>query len=318
MLDSEKTLHIRCGSDIKQGLEKAGFVGAFLEFSDPLCQGPVLDAGEDKFLNARAGFIKEAFGVDTEQALKQLKGQYHALNDLSKYEEIILWFEHDSYDQLILAKLLSTLNGRAIPPVQLILVSEYDIKPRFIGLGQLSPDDLKAVWQERKQVRTAQFEYGSRVWNAVMQSAPAVLEDIIGEEAAIIPEMQGALKRHLQQLPDKTRLLSLTEELSLQILQEEPASVGNVFRKLMLEVEPLPYLGDMMFWYEFQSLIAGGLVEETEAAKDWPAKRFKLSEKGEKLLEEGAEVAGWTIPLERWVGGIKISAESTLYYRRDA
>ncbi|UTW57943.1 DUF1835 domain-containing protein [Kordiimonas sp. SCSIO 12603] len=318
MLDSEKTLHIRCGSDIKQGLEKAGFVGSFLEFSDPLCQGPVLDTVEDEFLYARADFIKEAFGGDTDRALKQLKSQYDALNDLDKYEEIILWFEHDTYDQLILAKLLSAFTGRELPPVHLILISDYDVEPRFIGLGQLSPENLKSVWEQRKQVRTQQFEYGNRVWQAVIQPKPDAVEALIAEDESVIPEMRNALKRHLQQLPDKMRLLSLTEELSLKILQKEASSVGTVFRKLMLEEEPLPYLGDMMFWYEFQSLIAGGLLEETEPAKDWPAKRFKLSEKGEKLLEEGAEAAGWTIPLERWVGGIKITAESTLYYRRDA
>ncbi len=318
MLDSEKTLHIRCGSDIKQGLEKAGFVGSFLEFSDPLCQGPVLDTVEDEFLYARADFIKEAFGGDTDRALKQLKSQYDALNDLDKYEEIILWFEHDTYDQLILAKLLSAFTGRELPPVHLILISDYDVEPRFIGLGQLSPENLKSVWEQRKQVRTQQFEYGNRVWQAVIQPKPDAVEALIAEDESVIPEMRNALKRHLQQLPDKMRLLSLTEELSLKILQKEASSVGTVFRKLMLEEEPLPYLGDTMFWYEFQSLIAGGLLEETEPAKDWPAKRFKLSEKGEKLLEEGAEAAGWIIPLERWVGGIKISAESTLYYRRDA
>lgn len=317
MLDSKNTLHIRCGSDIKQGLEKAGFEGSFLEFSDPLCQGPVLNAAEDEFLYARADFIKDAFGGDTDRAFKQLKSQYDALNDLNKYEEIILWFEHDTYDQLILAKLLSAFMGRELPPVQLILISDYDVEPRFIGLGQLSPESLKSVWVQRKQVRTQQFEYGNRVWQAVIQPKPDAVEALIAEDESVIPEMQNALKRHLQQLPDKIRLLSLTEELSLKILQKEPSSVGTVFRKLMLEEEPLPYLGDMMFWYEFQSLIAGGLLEETEPAKDWPAKRFKLSEKGEKLLEEGAEAAAWTIPLERWVGGIKISANDPIYYRRN-
>jgi hypothetical protein len=37
------TLHIRCGSDIESALKEAGFVGDFLEYADPLCQGPVLD-----------------------------------------------------------------------------------------------------------------------------------------------------------------------------------------------------------------------------------------------------------------------------------
>ena len=37
------TLHIRCGADIAPTLRQAGFLGDFLEYSDPLCQGPVLE-----------------------------------------------------------------------------------------------------------------------------------------------------------------------------------------------------------------------------------------------------------------------------------
>ena len=37
------TLHIRCGSDIRDTLRESGLAGDFLEYSDPVCQGPVPD-----------------------------------------------------------------------------------------------------------------------------------------------------------------------------------------------------------------------------------------------------------------------------------
>lgn len=49
------TLHVRCGSDIKSTLQEAGFVGDFLEYSDPLCQGPVV--GDGHWLDRRADFL---------------------------------------------------------------------------------------------------------------------------------------------------------------------------------------------------------------------------------------------------------------------
>ena len=54
------TLHLRCGSDIEEGLQQAGFSGDFLEYSDPLCQGPVRD--EAGWLEERADFIARAYG----------------------------------------------------------------------------------------------------------------------------------------------------------------------------------------------------------------------------------------------------------------
>jgi hypothetical protein len=40
------TVHLRCGSDIRESLRRAGFVGDFLEFSDPYCWGPVPRNGD--------------------------------------------------------------------------------------------------------------------------------------------------------------------------------------------------------------------------------------------------------------------------------
>jgi len=53
-----RTLHIRCGSDIRNGLRRAGFGGAFLEFSDPYCLGPVRNSGS--LLAERAAFLAAA------------------------------------------------------------------------------------------------------------------------------------------------------------------------------------------------------------------------------------------------------------------
>jgi hypothetical protein len=55
------TLHVRCGSDIETTLRDAGFTGDFLEYSDPLCQGPVLD--EPDWLARRSAFIAETYGA---------------------------------------------------------------------------------------------------------------------------------------------------------------------------------------------------------------------------------------------------------------
>src|SRR5262249_17997632 len=49
------TLHVRCGSDIRRSLKDAGFVGDFLEVSDPLCMGPLVHDAD--FVQVRARFL---------------------------------------------------------------------------------------------------------------------------------------------------------------------------------------------------------------------------------------------------------------------
>ena len=56
-----RVLHIRCGSDIRETLQAAGIEGDFLEFSDPVCQGPVpADTDEDGFRKIRTRFVVNA------------------------------------------------------------------------------------------------------------------------------------------------------------------------------------------------------------------------------------------------------------------
>lgn len=56
-----KTLHIRCGSDIRKTLPAAGFIGDFLEYSNPYCQGPIVDGAD--FLTCRAEFLSTSYGM---------------------------------------------------------------------------------------------------------------------------------------------------------------------------------------------------------------------------------------------------------------
>src|SRR5690606_6616593 len=93
-------------SDIRHGLELAGFAGPFMEFSDPFCQGPVPDVPLPDFIETRARFIASSYRIDFPDALSRLQREYAGLATLGDYDHVELWFEHDSYDQLILAFLL--------------------------------------------------------------------------------------------------------------------------------------------------------------------------------------------------------------------
>jgi hypothetical protein len=81
--DSPATVHIRCGSDIHDALRATGFVGRFLEFSDPYCQGPVAALPLEPFVQSRSAFITRAYHLDEANTLARLNGQYVALSDLA-------------------------------------------------------------------------------------------------------------------------------------------------------------------------------------------------------------------------------------------
>ena len=121
-----------------------------------------------------------------------------------------------------------------------------------------------------------------------------------------------ALRRHLLELPDEDTGLGLSEQLAVQLVAERgPITVGEVFRDLMREREPLPYLGDTMFWWMMQPLMGGErplLASDHGEDTPWQDRSLHITSHGHAVLSGHNN---WldTHPKRRWVGGIAIEGD---------
>ena len=306
------TLHIRCGSDLMIPLEAAGFSGGFLEYSDALCQGPVTDG--DAWLELRATFLAEAYGAQTGQSAEQAGSTLHLAEKrlrsaAGQYERIVIWVEHDSYDQLVLARCLAQF--AEVPPrrLDLISVERYPGDARFIGLGQLPPEALRLLWDARQPVSIQQRQAGRAVWAMLRNSDPSPLAEAARSGLPELPHMARALRRHCQELPWLWDGLSLTERLVLQLLSEGPKTAGEVFRAMIREREPLPWLGDIMLSFILDSMKAvrapvfnGAFDTEPHG---WANERLTITGLGRAVL--AGEVDWLSLsPPDRWLGGVCI------------
>ncbi|GHC16860.1 DUF1835 domain-containing protein [Aidingimonas halophila] len=303
------TLHIRCGSDIEHTLRTAGFIGDFLEFSDPFCIGPLRDLPPNELLRLRAGFLAEVSGMAERDALARLRKSYETLNGLDRYERVVLWFEHDSYDQLLLAFLLHHLHANTpTARIELVAVEAIPGVERFIGIGQLAPDLLAWLWRQRRSVEVPLLELGTQAWAALTAERPEPLEALVNTGTPALPMMGKALERHLQELPEPDTGLGLTERLTLEIVRDHgPLPVGKAFSYLMREYEPLPYLGDLMFWWLIQPLVTAPqpALDITDTHLEWPHRRLALMDLGREVLAGRRNWLAYA-PGARWVGGIRI------------
>jgi len=312
--DTERTVHIRCGSDIKHGLEIAGFKGAFLEFADPYCQGPVPDLPLPEFLKIRADFIAENYGITPKDALARQQKEYAAITDFSGYDHIVLWFEHDAYDQFILAFLLETLAALPLPPrYEIICVDRVPGVSDFVGLGQLSPEALQYLWEnERRPVTAADAALGRQVWQAYRQADFDLLQSLAQNGTAAIPQMAGAILRQLMELPSVQNGLGLTQQLALDILAEHgPLTGGRLFGILITEKEPLPFLGDLMFWDVLHHMAQAKQppFDSNDDSAPWAERVLTLNETGRKLLANNLDFMTLSPPV-RWVGGCDLRADT--------
>lgn len=312
-IDSLTVLNIRCGSDIKDSLEEAGFAGEFLEWGDPVCRGPV-PAGlpEDAFRKVRAQYISQWNILSEEDALKRLDSEAAALSDLDRYESILLWFEHDLYDQSVLIDLLYRLSEQPalLKKLRLMSIDHFDGEERFRGFGQLSPDQLAELHGKDIPVTAEMVRLAETAWNAFRQPDPTDLAALAKQTNPALPFLSGALMRHLREFPSTRNGLGLTEELMLQAAADGARTGIAVFQTMYTETEPLPYLGDVMFFRDMEHLIDVSKPALTTAL-DW-RDAFRITDFGRAVLS-GEEDWIRTNGINEWRGGVHLLGKGPVW-----
>ncbi len=310
------TLHIRCGSDIASALREAGFGGDFLEYSDAFCQGPVVGAPD--WLARRAAFLAEAYGGPLRQSAAEIlarleQAERGLLEAAETHERVVLWFEHDSYDQLVLARCLAALAERKPRRLELVAVNHYPGAARFIGLGQLPSEALRLLWRTRREVTTPESQRGLSVWAMLRAADPRPLAVAAASGTPEWPDLAPALRRHCQELPWTQTGLGLTERLVLEILAEGPRRVSDIFSALVREREPLPFLGDVMLLWILQCMrrvaepLITGRFENGESR--WAFERLSITPLGRAVLAGEVDFLSLRPP-SRWLGGACIDGST--------
>lgn len=266
MPEQATTLHIRCGRDLADALPAAGFDGDYLEFSDPVNAGPLpavinVSSAEQEgqaFLDKRAAYLAETFEQDITEVKARLLEEAQGLRESARYDKIVLWFEHDSYDQLILIRLLAWYFRLPDSWSRLYLMSidRFEGVEPFHGFGNLSPAQLASLEGQEKKLTLHQLNFGHKAWQAYCEHRLDDLWALSQKPNCPLPFFPRALKRHCQESPWLSDGLNLSQRLALQALDRGASTPVDVF-KAVCASDPLPFQGDLMFWPQLRVLSEG-------------------------------------------------------------
>jgi hypothetical protein len=301
------TLHIRCGSDIEQELRRAGFTGDFLSVWDSFPVGPVTSGAD--WIDARARFLAAgAIDLPYQSLLRELTDADERLaTSADRYERIVLWMEHDSHDQLSLIRCLARFARTGTPKVlELISIDHFPGSRRFVGLGQLPPEAMRLLWRRRETVGSEGLALAADAWAALSSDDPRRLVTLSRTDTSALPHLSPALHRHLRELPSVENGLSLTEQLTLQMLDERSMTIGELFHTLHAEREPLPFLGDTMFLHIVRQMAHATQPVYVCMADEHPFRdRLSITDVGREVVRGATDWLSLEPP-PRWVGGVRI------------
>ncbi len=321
-LDADcRTMHIRCGHDIQRALLEAGLYGDSNLHINPYLQGPVTDTPD--WLERRARFITDSFApymqLKYNDVLADSRLEEARLHDARRnYERVALWFEHDRYDQFVLLRCLAYFAEHGAPPrLELVTTNDFPGTQRFVGLGQLPPEALKLLWEQRKAISSDQLAFARHVWDLFRSPDPRPLAALAREGTPLLPDLAVALHRHLQELPARHNGLGLTHQLVLQTLAEQgPQTVGRLVGVVM-KTDPLPGLGDLGYEQVLRELanLPAPLVLRTgdHEVREWYRDEVAVTDAGQAVLAGRVNWLDLPVP-ERWIGGVRITASQNNWF----
>jgi len=314
-------LHVANGTSTTMTIEAAGIPGACSIWADPLHEGPVPGGLSDaELLDVRRRFLTAPRDL-TWEAWRGSDPSLDPVNDMRRwratierhdtYDELILWFEHDLFDQLNLIQLLAWVRGclPATKPVSLICINSFPGRPHFKGLGELTPEELALLVETRRPVTEPQYALAARAWQAFRESTPEALDDLRKGDTSTLPYLSAALTRFLQEYPWTRGGLSRSERRLLELASEGGIALWKAFPR-MDDGEQAYYVTDLTLASTAETLSRTSpplLVLDLSDASDGHVLRgmVRITDTGRAVLADRLDRVA-TCGIDRWFGGVHV------------
>lgn len=319
------------GDSAAANIRNGGVRGRVLEWRDMLHDGPVPAARSLELVSdVRADYIAGALGFDLDGIRADFAQRDGVLFAHIAYSEVLLWFEHDLYDQLQLIQLLAFF---ADEPERLGL----RLMQADTYLGALGPADMGRFEGTAVAVSSLQLEAGRAAWDAFTAPTPEPVAALSGAALPELPFLGAALRRLLAEFPAPGSGLSLTEERILRALVDGPQTIGRLFGTVT-QAEEAQFMGDLSFFQRVDALatapeplVAGvpfsvaevrpftpadppGGAERTYRA--YAAGEIRLTPAGEAALRGAFDHAARN-GIDRWIGGTHLTRDALWRYDRN-
>ncbi len=251
-------LHVTNGDGAADLLQTSGLEGDVLPWRDPMHHGPFPAAADLRELSTIRGRHLAGPDLSETDVVRDLELRNAHFLGASRYEEVVLWFEHDLLDQLQILQILDLVAQGSAKPRQLsmVCIDRFEGVEGFRGLGQLTPDQVTLLWPSRKAVSNAALSLASAGWTAFRSESPKDLERFMAGDLSPLPFLTAALHRHLEEYPAADSGLSRTERQILDLVAEGVQSPVSLFVQNM-ELEAVLFMGDWTTFSRVAELCSG-------------------------------------------------------------
>ncbi|MBB6637529.1 DUF1835 domain-containing protein [Cohnella thailandensis] len=301
-------LHIVNGDSVAEKLKQGVVQGEILVWREVYPHGPVFqDPAEIDNRAMRSQHLEQTLGIPRSEFVQISRRQEQILSEFHKYEEVVLWFEHDLFDQTMLCYLLHFFSERPMLQTKLSLLSigEYPGIELFRGLGQLSVKQMETLSGTWKSVSAEELELGKAFWQAYTADNPQMLGQLLSRDTSALPFAHDAYRAHLARFPSTHNGLGIVEQTTLEMLHAGLNSPYELFKHVGDRLHTLG-MGDLEYWHLLKVM----------SQDPYPLIQFRgldceavLTDFG-KSVKDGKE--DWIAKrgIDRWYGGVHLQGDT--------
>jgi hypothetical protein len=320
---TSEVLHVTNGDSAGNTLRQTALGGTVLPWQDVLNEGPVPAVPPAALREVRATFLSDCGWGSRSAILDELERRDRLVEQAVAERPVVLWFEHDLYDQLQLVQILDLVRELDVDPerLELINVGTFEGRPDFKGLGELSADELETLWPLRRSVTEELVALAGEGWAAFRAPEPTAVESLVGGDTSSLPFLGSAFRRLLQELPSVENGLSRSERQLLEALAGGPQTTVQMFLASGAR-EAAPFEGDAWVFRRIAELGGGEhpLVEVPGGgafpqppphgdAASFARTALVLTDAGRAVLTGDADRVD-LLGLDRWLGGTHLRPDS--------
>lgn len=277
-------------------MNRANIVGDFLAWRDFLHTGPVpKEFTLQQLSKIRSYFIHEEGFGDFVDIYLNFQKRNAILDDYRSYDKIILWFEHDLYDQLQLLQILAWFAEQTLiesPKITLICTKNC--------LAKCSEQQLLTLSLYEEIVTEKHLTLAQRAWSAFREPTPLAWFHLLQEETRTLPFLKDTVLRLLEEYPNRYNGLSRSAHEALVTIAQGKKRPYEIFTAYQAR-EERKFMGDVLFFKVLEEFKEYKLIFSQEHGR-----KLTITPLGQEVLQ-GKKNWLKLKPINYWIGGVSLT-----------
>lgn len=275
------TIHIVNGDSVLPILTKSGIEGDIIVWREMLCDGPVcVKVASDTFWKKRLDYFEKELGVPKVEYFDKTIKELLKLEDLSNYNELVMWFEFDLFCQVNLMALCTFLykNYRKTITYNLVCIGKVKGNDKLHSLTDFSPEDFKGLYNNKLKLNKTDLEYAKECWEVYAKNNVEKVQVFDFNKNIKFPYFQSAMNQHLKRFQTVNGLNEIQNKI-LEIIDSSALTANEIVKELLIwqRKETVYGFGDIQYFLYLKKLSDFVRISE---------EKYFLNAKGKAIINQ--------------------------------